>query len=98
MYTLYHTLNTNLRKSDISKTDKMKILDVVKDMNEEELEAFFMLIHEHYVYENNDEIDLPYGCQQTNEGININMTKIPIKLRRILLKFVNIVASDRKEK
>ena len=97
MYGLYHTLNVNLRKSDITRIEKLKILDSVEKMSQEELEAFFMLIYEHHRVSTEEEVDLPYGCQQSGGGIQINMSKLPIQLRRVLLKFVNMILEKKND-
>ncbi len=93
MYGLYHTLNSNLKRSDISRLEKLKILQIVEKMDQEEKEAFYMLIYEHHriTSSSSDDHEWPYNSKQCEGGMEFNMTKLPIQLRRILLKFVEMI-------
>lgn len=102
-YQLYHTLSQNTKSRDISPSDRDLILSIVLTLSQEEKEAFFLLILEHYRVTKNvgniEKTALPYGLKSdTNSNtVVINFQKLPTKLRQILLKFIGIVVKSREE-
>lgn len=92
MFQLYYTLNTNLQSTDLKKTEKEEILDKISKMDQDSLNAVFLLIYEHFRASNdvNDIYQIPFEGHETNNGIEFNLAKLPIKLRRILYKFIKL--------
>lgn len=104
--TLYQTLCQNTKAKDISVEEKSKITETVLTLNNEEKEALFLLIYEHFRTSrkkntietiNLDDLQLPYGISETVDGIQFSLSKIPLKLRQIILKFINIVDQNKKD-
>lgn len=96
MFQLYHTLNSNIQSTDLKKIEKTEILKTIDTMDQSSKEALFLLIYEHYRL-NEDPSDiykLPYGGTEKNNGIEFNLSKMPIKLRRIIYKFIKIVQTN----
>lgn len=94
-YQLYYTLNSNIKKKDITKDEKSLILNTIEKMTIEQRKAFLFLIYEHYKHDEKFEKNkLPYELVNTKEGIEVNLSKIPKDLRQILLKFINLILKD----
>ena len=99
MSQLYQTLLCGDTKSDIRKNDKLKIISEIEKMNPENGEEVFILIYEHYIKCNNsNDILIPYSgiYDEENKLVTFNMSKLPVQLRHILLKFVNIITKQDK--
>lgn len=102
-FPLYQTLSQNARSKDISIDEKGAIMSTISSLTEEEKEALFLLIYEHYRVSKKitnsvdlQNLDLPYGMKKSlNGSINFSLSKLPTKLRQIILKFVQIVVSNR---
>ena len=93
-YGLYHTLNSNLKKGDISKKEKSELLAKASSLDLDGSKAFIKLIFAHSKQENDGVLqDIPYCIEQQGNDVDFNLTKIPIQLRRILLKFVRIASN-----
>lgn len=96
-YQLYYTLNTNLQTSDLKKNEKEELLNVIKNMSDlQSKKALFLLICEHakneQVLYNNV---IPYdGVEIKEDSVQFNLAKMPIKLRRIIYKFIKIVQKN----
>jgi hypothetical protein len=96
-YQLYQTLSQNAKSRDITPENKQFILDCIPSLRQDEKEAFFLLIFEHYRLAKKEEIDinnieLPYKIKRTENGtLSINIDKLPTKLRQILLKFIEVI-------
>lgn len=95
-YPLYHTLNKKLKKSDLTAEQKKTLLKKLTDVEKEDtMVAIVMLIMEHSKEADDMQIDpekfvLPYGVKQAGKDINIDLENLPIPLRWILWKFMNI--------
>lgn len=95
-YPLYHTLNKNLKKNDMNKTEKDKLkkkLGSLKDDSSKK--AVILLIVEHARCVDDFYIDiekptLPYGMKQRQENLEINMDKLPETLKWVLWKFAKL--------
>lgn len=97
MFQLYYTLNSNLQTTDLKKIEKEEILKTVKTMDISSKKAFFMLIYENMRANGKQDADiyqLPYEGIKTDDGVEFNLSKMPIQLRRILYKFIKIVQKN----
>jgi hypothetical protein len=96
MFQLYHTLNSNIQQSDIKKAEKDEIVKFVSSMDSSSREAFFLLIYEHNRLENENYsmYDLPYGGKVIEGNLEFDLGEFPIKLRRILYKFVKVMQQN----
>ena len=96
MFQLYYTLNTNLQTTDLKKAEKEEILKVIKTMDDSSKKALFLLMYEHLKIneKNSDPYQLPYGGVKKENCLEFDIGKMPIKLRRILYKFVKIVQKN----
>lgn len=92
-YELYHTLNSNLQNNDLKKKEKEEIINQINFLDKESMEAIFLLIYEHFRL-NSDNTELyviPYEGQSCNNNLIFNISKLPIKLRRIIYNFIKIL-------
>lgn len=94
-YPLYHTLDKNLKKSDLSAVQKKALLEKLSNATNDEKSALIMLIAEHSKVADEVPIDpenfnLPYGVQQIGKDVHIDLENLPIPLRWILWKFMNL--------
>ncbi len=97
MFQLYYTLNSNIQTADLKKSEKEEILRTINIMDVHSKKALFLLIYEHAKI--NEDIssniyDIPYGGVETDGCLEFNLAKMPIKLRRILYKFIKIVQKN----
>lgn len=98
MFQLYYTLNKNIQTADLKKSEKEEIISYIPKLDETHRNAIFLLIYEHYrneTQETDSIYKLPYGGIEINgekkEGVEFNLGKMPIPLRRILFKFIKIL-------
>ena len=95
-FNLYYTLNINLRKKDLTKSEKTCLLTIIDQFDQQEREMFFMIVHEHHVVNGGKERTIPYEGVQMDNGVEYNLTKLPIPLRHILFKFGKMVEKRKK--
>nr|QBK85525.1 MAG: BET bromodomain protein [Marseillevirus LCMAC101] len=95
-YGLYQTLNQNISKKDLKSVQKTYILEKITTLSSRETEAVVMLVCEHariqedFVYDPED-ITLPYGGSFDKKTVTFDLKKMPISLRWIILRFLEIV-------
>lgn len=96
-YPLYHTLDKNLKKSDLSSSQKEELLKKLSDAStsDETKKAVIMLIVEHAKIADGVQVDmenfiLPYSAEQRGKDVQIDLEKLPIPLRWILWKFMKL--------
>jgi len=95
-YGLYQTLNQNIPKKDLKSSQKAHVLEKITNLSSRENEAIVMLIYEHArVHEdiiyNPEDVTLPYGGSFDKKTVTFDFKKMPISLRWIILKFLDIV-------
>ncbi len=96
MFQLYHTLNSNIQSTDLKKIEKEEIINEIQYMNQSARDAFFLLIYENSMINKDIEsYNIPYGGIKSQNYVEFNLAKLPIKLRRILHKFIKILQKDR---
>jgi len=89
---LYYTLNSNISKKDLPEGKKIELIKKISKLNQEQIEAFFLLICEHQKIENGiDYKSIPYGGIKQKSGVQFDLQSFPIQLRWILYKFIDIV-------
>ena len=94
-YPLYHTLDKNLKKSDLNATQKKALLEKLSETNDDTKKALIMLIVEHSKIADDVQVDpenfiLPYNVKQHGKDVHIDLENLPIPLRWILWKFMNL--------
>lgn len=95
-YGLYQTLNKNLPKQDLKAAQKSHIIERISNLTERESEAVVMLVCEHVrIHENfsydPENIILPYESSFDKNTVTFDLKKMPIPLRWIIFKFLEIV-------
>lgn len=94
MFQLYYTLNKNIQSADLKKSEKEEIISYIPKLDESHRNAIFLLMYEHYrneTQEMNDIYKIPYSGIEKPTGIEFNIGKMPIPLRRIIFKFIKIL-------
>lgn len=92
---ILHSTFKNLPTHDLSSKQKRKLCKALTSLEDEEKKkAVFLLIAEHARLESG-EIDIgnyivPYEGVAKHDNISFNIEKIPISLKWILWKFMNI--------
>ena len=94
-YPLYHTLDKNLKKSDLTAIQKKALLEKLVETNEDTKKALVMIIVEHSKVADDVQVDpenfiLPYDIKQNGKDVHIDLENLPIPLRWILWKFMNL--------
>lgn len=94
MSQLYQTFNCELPSSDLKKTEKEHLIKCIQELDQVGSEIMFTLIYEHYIRtlpsDTSEKTKTPYGCKYEKGDVTFNLTKIPIPLRHILYRFVNM--------
>jgi len=94
-YSLYHTLNGKLPTTKFTSNHKKDLLKRLSSIDETGKEAVLMLICEHarihdqFVYSEN--LVLPYGGAQKGKDTVFSLEKLPVDIRWILIKFLNVI-------
>lgn len=99
-YPLYHTLNKNIPAKDLSVTQKQNLKDKIGSCTDSDVKkAIVMLIAEHATVKQDLDVKLlaqkkggalPYKMTQTKDDVSFDIENLPIELRWILLKFLNV--------
>ena len=95
-YGLYQTLNKNIPRKDITSTQKTLILEKLNKLTIDQIEAVVMLVCEHGRVHNDfdydpENVNLPYEGVHSKNSVTFDLKKIPIPLRWILLKFIEVI-------
>lgn len=97
---LYQSLTINIKSFDLKKDEKILLLNfIAKASTATKQKIFELILHEYF---NNaditDENRVPYnGVIVNNDTVSFNLADFPIRLRRILFKFMQIVESNENE-
>ena len=99
-FALYNTLSQNIPTKDLNPTQKTKLVNVIKDLDENATELVYALIKYHHL--NDTKPSDIYNHKKTNVraakvDISWNLSDLPIKLRNILYKFVTLEEQRMKE-
>jgi hypothetical protein len=89
---LFQTLNQNLKASDISKSDKKKIIDFSEQLKSNSSYLVFLQLIVQYSKNNNKDPSL--YLEEVGNDIEIDLDKFPADLNQILLKFINILKNS----
>ena len=95
-YGLYQTLSQNTPKKDLKSDQKAHILEKILNLSSRESEAIVMLVCEHarthddFIYDPKN-VTLPYGSSFDKRTATFDLKEMPISLRWILLRFLEIV-------
>lgn len=95
-FVLYQTFDSNVPKKPLTANENEELENFFKNVKRVQFENIFMLICEYARKEDNFVFDfenlcLPYKIKQESDGIMINLTLLPQKLKRILLKFFRVL-------
>ena len=94
MNELFMTYYNSAKENDLKREEKEYLCEYVKTLNENDKEAFYMIIYYYYEMESNKkDIEMfPYNCEKNElRGIDFNLSKLPYKLRQMLHKFCKVV-------
>lgn len=90
-FPLYQTLNKNLSKKDLTVPQKNILIKKVSNLDLDGQELVYALIKCYYVdHQKEDNLGIPYGGILNRDKIDFNLLDLPIELRHILFKFVEI--------
>ena|SRR3989304_1938300 len=96
MENLYNSLSYNMPEedliTDITDEEKQHISDAVTTLEKDKKEVVYLLILHDYIISNpNTKVILPYKSKQiTPDRLEIKLDALPIKLKRIVLKFCKL--------
>ena len=98
---MYHTINKTVNENPLSQEEMERFLNKIQKLNEitndsKKQKMFIKLIlefskDEDEVVYNMENLTLPYEGEQIGNDISFDIEKIPIKLQRILLKYIDII-------
>jgi len=100
-FLLYYTLNANLPSKGPSSSQIKTLSSKLSGLNEDNAGQVLRLIFEHAIATEEVSPDptsyqLPYSMTQKGENVVIDVTKLPLELQWILIKFTNIIAPAEK--
>ncbi len=86
---LYDSLGYNIPNDDLTIAEKQFLIETISTLNIEKRELIYLLVLHNYVKANpNTKVIFPYKSKQvTNDRLEIKVDALPIRLKRILLKF-----------
>ena len=90
---LYNSLNYNNSISDLKEVEKNELVNLIEKLDSESLETIYTLIL--YDYSKNfpnSKVIFPYKSKQNDNNIEIKLDGLPIRLKRIIYKFVKIAS------
>lgn len=83
-------MNTNISSRDLTLKQKSDFISKIKDMDDKGMELIYVLMRA-YQNDNDEEkmtYDLPYNGDMNGNSMTFNISKLPIKLRQLLYKFM----------
>ena len=97
---LYESLGYNIPTEDLTIEEKDWLTETIPKLDNDKKELIYLLILHDYTKANpNTKVILPYKSKQIRESIEIKLDALPIRLKRILLKFVKLAEqTDNDEK
>lgn len=94
---LYNSLSYNLPSDDISEELKTEMTEKLESLDHESKEIIYILIlHDWNRFNPNTKVIFPYKTKQLNGNFEIKIDCLPIRLKRILAKFINLAHSKTK--
>jgi len=90
---LYNSLSYNISTDDLTEDEKVYLVDSITNWTDpEKKETVYMLILHDYTKSNpNTKVIFPYKSKQlSNDSLEIKIDALPIRLKRILYKFVKL--------
>ena len=91
---LYNSLSYNLPSDDITENEKKEMTEKLELLDTESKEIIYILmLHDWNRFNPNTKVVFPYKTKQTENYMEIKIDCLPIRLKRILLKFINIAHS-----
>lgn len=95
MQELFETYHRVSKDVDLKKNDKVFLCDFIKNLDEDDLEAAYLLIYYYHIKDGGDAKNAyPFGCKKNRlRGIDFSLSKLPYKLRNILFKFCKAIES-----
>lgn len=97
--TLYNSLGFNLSLDDLNDDEKEEMTEIVSRFNIDQKEIFYQLIlHDWSRHNQNTKVIYPYKMKQHDNDLEIKVDCLPIRVKRILLKFARLADQSEKEK
>jgi len=90
---LYNSLSYNISTDDLKLDEKEYLAESITNWdNQEKRETVYLLILHDYIKSNpNTKVIFPYKSKQlSDDSLEIKIDALPIRLKRILLKFVKL--------
>ena len=93
---LYNSLSYKITSHDLTLNEKEKICKMAELLDQEKQEIIYMLIlHHHHKQNNTSKVVYPYKIKQISDVIEIKLDALPLRLKQILYKFVNIIFQEK---
>ena len=92
-FPLYNNLLSEIKtKRDLTPKQKDDFLKKIQELDDIGMENIYVLIRLYYIEESGGDAtcDLPYSGTCVRKNIKFDLELLPIKLRQILYKFVNM--------
>jgi hypothetical protein len=88
---LYDSLGYNISNDDLTPEEKQFLADTIPILDDEKKELIYLLMLHDYVKTNpNTKVIFPYKCKQVSNRLEIKVDALPLRLKRILYKFVKL--------
>lgn len=94
---LYDSLGYNIPTDDLTLEEKNWLTETIPELDNDKKKLIYLLVLHDYTKANpNTKVILPYKSKQvSNDKLEIKLDALPIRLKRILLKFVKLAETDR---
>jgi hypothetical protein len=97
--TLYNSLDYNVSLDDLNDDEKEELSSLVENFDIEQREIFYQLILHHWSRINpNTKVIYPYKMKQIDNDLEVKVDCLPIRVKRILLKFGRLAKKSGEEK
>ena len=89
---LYNSLGYNIPTTDLSSEEKQILTDSIVNLDAERRELIYLLMLHDYTKANpSTKVIFPYKSKQiANDKLEIKVDALPIRLKRILFRFVRL--------
>jgi len=93
---LFESYYSTSKDCDLKKEEKVFLCKKIKELNEDDKEAIFILIYSYYLNEEGDKSkSIPFeGSKNNLRGIDFNLKNFPLRLRQMCYKFCTITSND----
>lgn len=88
---LYNSLSYNLTTDDLEISEKEELMKLIQELDQDKFEIIYFLIMFDWNKNNpNTKVIYPYKLKQMESGIEVKLDCLPIRMKRIILKFCRL--------